>query len=43
LKAGRIKGSQFLVERIKKALPDLNLALLQEGEEKSKIEDYLKK
>lgn len=43
LKAGRIKGSQFLVERIKKALPDLNLALLEEGEEKSKIEGYLKK
>jgi len=43
LKAGRIKGSQFLVERLKKAWPDLNLALLEEGEEKDKIDDQLKK
>lgn len=43
LKPGRIKGSQFLVERLKKLLPDFSLALLEEGEEKNQIEDSLKK
>ncbi|HRT26014.1 MAG TPA: hypothetical protein P5258_05650, partial [Candidatus Saccharicenans sp.] len=43
MKPGRIKGSQFLVERLKKLLPDFSLALLEEGEEKPQIEDSLKK
>mgnify|MGYP000944337492 FL=1 len=43
LKPGKIKGSQFLVERLKKALPDYGLALLEEGEKKDKIDGCLQK
>ncbi|HOP59945.1 MAG TPA: primosomal protein N' [Candidatus Saccharicenans sp.] len=43
MKPGRIKGSQFLVERLKKLLPDFSLALLEEGEGKQSIEDSLNK
>ncbi|MDD8020472.1 MAG: primosomal protein N' [Acidobacteriota bacterium] len=43
LRAGRVRGSQFLLERVKKALPDFELALVEESEDKKRMESCLKK